>query len=562
MINGKKRVERGSCLAKLPHKSCGSASGLQVFEKSDGSVDGYCFHCNTFVADPYGDKMLAKDIPQPKGKRPKQSQEEIQEEIDAITKLRAVDLSDRRLRGTDLDKFDIKIGTSTKDGKTPILHFYPYRNKGIIVKYKVRVIETKKMWSIGSNEDLDLFGWDEAVASGARRLIITEGELDAVAMVKILEVHTKDQYKEHIPAVCSLINGAGSAGRDLSRLARKINKFFKEVSFSFDDDDAGHKAVIAGMKVFPNATSIELPCKDANACVMKGKTKGAYQAAKWQASKPKNTRLVWGRDIHDAAKKPAEWGLSFPFPTLTEKTRGLRFGETYYFAAGEKMGKSEMVNALGAWFVKEHGLKILLAKPEEANNKSYKMILSKLTSKIFHDPKVKFDEKAYEEGGAMGGKENVCLLNLYQHVGWETLKLDITEAASQGVKLVFIDPITNLTNGMSNSDIDSHLKGVAQEAAAMAMDLDIAILFFCHLNKPVKGALAWDRGGIITTDYFAGSSAMARSCNYALGIQGNKDPEKGLVDVRTLVLLGDREFGEQASIDLFWQRSTGQFKEM
>jgi hypothetical protein len=34
----------GECLVKLPH-SCGSRSGLQVFEKEDGTVDGYCFSC-------------------------------------------------------------------------------------------------------------------------------------------------------------------------------------------------------------------------------------------------------------------------------------------------------------------------------------------------------------------------------------------------------------------------------------------------------------------------------------------------------------------------------------
>ena len=555
-------MERGSCLAKIAHKACGSETGLQVYEKADGSVDGYCWSCNTFVENPYGEEMQAKDVPIPKGKRPRRSPKEIQADIDAITRLKAFDLKDRRLRAADLDEFGIKVGLDTRDGKTPKLHFYPYRRKGVIVKYKVRVIETKQMWSVGSSVDLDLFGWDEAIASGAKRLIITEGELDASAMKKIFAMYTKEEYEHTKPAVVSLINGSSSAAKDLARLASKINKWFKEISFSFDDDDAGHKAVVAGMKVFPHATSIELPCNDANACIMKGKTRGAYQAAKWQASKPKNTRLVWGRDVHDNAKKPAEWGLSFPFPSLTEATRGLRFGETYYFAAGEKMGKSEMVNALAAWFIKEHHLKVLLAKPEEANNKSYKMILSKLTSKIFHDPKVEFDGEAYERGGEMGGKDNLCLLNLYQHVGWETLKLDINEAASLGVKIVMVDPITNLTNGMSNSDVDAHLKGVAMEAAAIAMDLDIAIFFFCHLNKPVKGALAWNRGGIINTEYFAGSSAMARSCNYALGIQGNTDPEAGVMDIRTLVLLADREFGESVEIELYWQRKTGQFTEM
>jgi twinkle protein len=554
-------MEKGSCLDKIGHKACGSNNGLQVYEKSDGSVDGYCYSCNTFVDNPYGDKVLAKDVPKPKGKRPKKSPEEIQAELDAIGKLKAFDLVDRRLRAESLDFFGVKVGLDTRDGKTPKLHFYPYTRDGEVVKYKVRVIETKKMWSVGSCEDLDLFGWEQAVASGARRLIITEGECDAVAMRKILEMHTKEEYQDSIPAVVSLINGSSSAAKDLSRLSRKIGRFFKEVSFSFDADDAGRKAVVEGMKAIPHAKTIELPCKDANDCIIKGKTKGAFKAVTFNAAKPKNTRLVFGRDVHEQAKVPAQWGLSFPWEGLTNKTRGLRFGETYYIAAGEKMGKSEVVNALASHFINEHGLMVLLAKPEEANNKTYKMILSKLTSKVFHDPKVEFDGEAYERGGKVA-KDKLCMLNLYQHVGWDTLKLDIVEAASLGIKVVFIDPITNLTNGMSNSDVDSHLKGVAMEAAAMAMDLDIAIFFFCHLNKPPKGATPWDRGGKITTDYFAGSSAMARSCNYALGLEGNKDPDEGIEDVRSLVLLADREFGESGYTVLFWDRTTHQFAEM
>jgi twinkle protein len=549
----------GTCLDKIAHEACGSSSGLQVYETEGGGVNGYCYACDTFVANPYGEEKLAKDIPKPK--RAKRSAEAIQEEIDAIGKLKAFDLVDRRLRGTALDEFGIKIGLDTRDGKTPKLHFYPYYSGGEVVKYKVRVIETKKMWSIGSNVDLDLFGWEEAIASGAKRLIIVEGELDAPALRTILKMYTKDEYKDAIPAVVSLINGASSAGKDLSRLARKINRFFKQVSFCFDGDDAGQKAVVEAMKAIPHATTIELPCKDANDCILKGKTKGAFKAVTFNAAKPKNTRLVFGRDVHEQAKIPAQWGLSFPFDWLTEKTRGLRPGETYYFAAGEKMGKSEFVNAFAAHFMKEHDMVVMLAKPEEANNKTYKMILSKLVSKVFHDPKIAFDEAAYELG-AKWARDKLIMLNLYQHVGWDSLKLDITEAANLGAKLVIIDPITNLTNGLSNSDVDSHLKMVAQEAAAMAMDLDITIFFFCHLNKPPKGATPWDRGGKITTDFFAGSSAMARSCNYAFGVEGNKDPELGLEDVRRLVLLADREFGESGYVDLFWNRQTTQFAEM
>lgn len=549
----------GQCLDKIPH-SCGTRGGLQVFEREDGTVDGYCYSCSTFVRNPYGKEKQLSDLPK---KRLGLTQEEVDEKLKEIGNLTAIDLRDRRLRKDALDHYGIKVGLSEEDGKTPAFHHYPYTLDGNLRAYKTRLIEGKRMWSVGDQSDVDLFGWEQAIATGARRLVIVEGELDAPALWKIMQMYTKEQYVDNIPAICSLPHGAGSAARDIARLASKIRRHFKQVSLAFDGDEAGQLATEEVCKILPEATVIHLPAKDANECLMKGHGKAAHKAVTFNAQKPKNTRLVWGHEVHEDAKKPAELGLSYPWKALTKATRGLRFGETSYYAAGEKMGKSEIVNAMAAHFIDEHGLKVMVAKPEEANNKTYKMVLSKLTGKVFHDPSREFDEGAYERGGKLA-KDKLCMLNLYQHVDWDTLKGDIIAAASMDVRLVIIDPITNLTNGMSNSDIDSHLKGVAQEAAAMAMDLDIHIMFYCHLNKPPKGATPWDRGGIITTDYFAGSSAMARSCNYAFGLQGNKDPELSEEErnVRHLIMLADREFGEVIDVPLYWDKNTNLFNEM
>ena len=550
----------GQCVAKRSH-SCGSRKGLQIFEREDGKIDGYCFNCSKFVKHPLGAGKTIEDIP--KAQRLTKTKEEVQEEIEEIGTYPVIDLKDRRLRAEALDYFDVKIGLSEQDGKTPALHYYPYTKGGVLVGYKVRLIENKKMWSVGNQRDVDLFGWEQAKATGAKRLIITEGELDAVALRRIFETYTEKKYVDYIPAVVSLPHGAGSAARDMARLYSDIKKYFKEVSLCFDDDEAGRLAVEEVCKIMPGATSINLPCKDANACILEGKGKAAFKAAQFNATKPKNTRLVWGNELHEAAKEKAEWGLSWPWEGMTDYTRGIRFGETYYLAAGEKMGKSEMVNAVGAHLVSEHGLKVMMAKPEESNKKSYKLLVSKVVGKIFHDPKVEFDEAAYEKGGEVI-KDNVCMLNLYQNIDWEVLKGDIHEAVSQGVKAVFIDPVTNFTNGMSTSDANTFLQGMAQEAAAMAKDLDIVIFFFCHLNKVPKGSTPWDRGGKITTDFFAGSSGMARSCNYAIGLEGNKDPELTLGErnMRQLVLLADREYGESGMVKLYWDVKTGLFNEV
>ncbi len=551
----------GICLEKLPHDECGSSNALQVFEGDDGLANGYCFACDSFVRHPYGAPKDAKDIPRTKITK---TPEEIEAEIEEIQSYPVVDLKDRLLRKKNLEYYGIKIGMSQYDGTTPRAHYYPYTKDGKIVRYKCRIIENKMMFSIGHEKDVDLFGWEQALASGAKRLIITEGELDAPSLKGIFDAHTKAEFEEYKPAVCSLPNGAASAKKDLARLAPKIRKHFKEVSFCFDNDEAGEKALADACLVLPEATVITLPAKDANDCVLEGKTKAAFKAAQFNAQKPKNTRLVWLDDVWEDSKKPPEMGISWPWDNVTRLTRGIRKGETYYFGAAPKMGKSEVVNALSAHLIGVHDWKLMLAKPEEANVKTAKLLAGKIASARFHDPSVPFDEKKYDAAGKKLRGQKVCMLDLYQHMGWDTLKADINHAGTVlGVDGVFIDPITNLTNGMNAADANVKLQEIAQELSAMAKDLNIAIFIFCHLKNPDSGPMH-ERGGEVLTGQFAGSRAMGRSCNYMFGLEGNKDPNlpKEERNLRHLVLIEDREFGEVGRTTLFWDEHTTQFNEV
>ena len=271
---------------------------------------------------------------------------------------------------------------------------------------------------------------------------------------------------------------------------------------------------------------------------------------------------MWGSDLHEAGRQEAEWGVSWPWPSLTDLTRGIRTGETYYIGAGVKMGKSEVVNALAAHFITEHKWKVFMAKPEEANRKTYQMVVGKVAGRIFHDPKIEFVYKAYDKASPVVG-DNLCMVNLYQHLGWETLATDIRAAANNGCKAIFIDPITNLTVGLSSGDANEKLIEISVELSAMAKDLDVAIFIFCHLKAPDNGP-PHERGGSVQSYQFSGSRAMMRSCNYMIGIEGDKSPELEEADrnVRTLVVLEDREFGSTGRIPLRWEKTTGLFTEL
>ena len=545
-----------ACIEKLPHE-CGTQDGLQVFE-NDGKYDGWCFSCSTYVPDPYGDR--------PDDYRPAKlirDQRDIDAEMHEISKLPTTPLPDRQLEQFALEYFGVKIGLSELDGVTPCLHYYPYQRAGRIVGYKARIIENKRMWVTGSLKDVDLFGWDKALGTGAKRLYITEGELDTVALYQALKNKSRGTpFAHYDPAVVSLPSGAGSARKVLTDKLQEIRANFKEIVLVFDKDEQGEKATEDALQILPHAQTVTLPGKDANDCVMQGRSMALCNAVLFKAEVPKNTRLVNAKSLFVQAKEEPQMGLSWPWEGLTELTRGIRFGETVYIGAGVKQGKSEIVNTIGAHLMIEHGLKVFMAKPEEANRKTVQMVLGKVAGRFFHDPNIQFDHEAYDEAAKKVG-DKLMLLSLYQHLGWDSLRGDIMAAVAQGAKAVFIDPITNLTNGIASGQANTQLQEIAQELAAMAKDLDIVIYIFCHLKAPESG-VPHERGGKVHSVQFAGSRAMARSCNLMMGLEGNKDPdlEDDQRNMRRLVLLEDREFGASGVINLYWDKKTGLFNEV
>lgn len=442
--------------------------------------------------------------------------------------------------------------------------FFPYGKDGALASYKFRdLIEKKNMWCVGSFKESDLFGWGRAVRTGQKTLYITEGEFDAMALYQILKDRNKNTaYAADNPAVVSVKSGAGAAARDVLANLPQARKHFKEVVIVFDTDEPGRAAADEVARLVPESKVATLPCKDANECLTEGASKAAAAAVLFRAEKPKNTRVVYGSSLREAAMVPPEWGLSWPWAGLTDLTRGIRRGETYYFGAGVKMGKSELVNAIAKHLIVDHGKKVFLVKPEEAMAKSYKMLVGKAAGRIFHDPKIPFDQAAWNRAEPLIG-DNALLCDVYQFVSWEQLKEDIRYVVvNEGIQDVLIDPLTCLTNQMSASEANEKLVALTAEISAMAKDLDFTAYLFCHLKAPSQGE-PHERGGAVLSTQFAGSRAMMRSCNYMIGLRGNKDPELNQIErnTRYLDVLEDREFGSVGTVQLYWDHTTGLFNE-
>lgn len=550
----------GQFIEHLPHEKCGSSDALAVYEE-DGNYHGYCFRCETIVSDPYHDK--------PEGYTPtisSKTPEQVQAEIEFVGRLPCVDVDKRKLRKESLDHFGVKVGLSESDGVTPTVRYFPYHLKdGLIGGYKAKLCAEKRMWWIGSSKDVLPFGWLEALQSGAKTLFITEGEDDAVALLQALKDNAKGGKWEHlVPAVISLKTGAKGVRRDLADLAGDIRSNFGEVVLVFDQDDAGQAAVREALDILPNArVAGTLPAKDANECILKGYVKGLVSAVLFKAEKPKNTRLIDLVDYFAQGRVQPEFGVPWPWEGMTKLTRGLRFGETYYFGAGVKMGKSELVNTLAAHLVVDQNLPICLMKPEEATPWTARHIAGKVAGRIFTDPNKTFDYEAYDKAVAQIKPGFIRCVDIYQDIKWEYARHEIIVAAALGTRAVFIDPITHLTTGLSASEANTHLQEIAQGLSVLAKDLGLMIFMFCHLKAPESGP-DHEHGGKVYSSQFSGSRAMMRSCNAMFGLEGNKDPDLAVEErnMRKLIILEDRAYGATGYISLYWDENTGLFNEV
>jgi len=544
----------GECVEKLPH-TCGSRDGLQVFASSDGTFNGFCFACATYEENPYGEEKPPKFTPS--------DPQQVKEHVRSLIKYPCVSLPERKLKESSLRRFGVRMELSQEDGVTPTLVYFPYGTDTGLSGWKARVLSVKKMWAVGTIKGSQFFGWQQAIKSGSRVLYITEGEFDAVALYQILkDANFGTAYADIEHAVVSLSNGASGAVKQITSNLSLIRKYFEEVVLVFDQDKPGQDAAEAVSRFMSDVKVATLPCKDANQCLIEGASKACKAAVVFKAAKPKNSRIVYGSSLREAARKVPQPGLSWPWLGMTEATRGIRRGETIYIGAGVKMGKSEIVNAIASHIIVEHDLPVYMIKPEEALSKSYKMILGKVAGRIFHDPNIPFDDAAFDAADLQVG-DKAIFQDIYQFGRWEDLKGDIQHVVTvDGVKDVMIDPITCFTNTMSASAANEHLTLIAAEISAMAKDMNFTAYIFCHLKAP--DGTPHERGGKVMSTQFAGSRAMMRSCNYMIGIEGNKDPdlpdtEKNL---RTLRILEDREFGMSVDVPLYWDRKTGLFNEI
>lgn len=528
-----------------PCPDCGSSDALAVYDNGT-----HCFSCDksNFTATEWTDKLVMANNT---GKNM---------DIDYIKNYPSAAMPERGITEDIAKKYGVKVECSETTGM-PEKYFFPYYKDGKIVGYKVRHVNEKKFYSVGNISGAELFG-SQVVGENGKLIIITEGEMDTLAAYQMMKESGKN-YK-----VVSLPSGANVKA---IRENKGFLEGFETIMLNFDKDEVGQKACKDAQEVLSvgKVRVIDLPTKDANELLCSSHRNIEYLQAVNAAKTVKPDSIITVQDAFEEAITLPEYGRKWPWPSLDKLTYGRRGGEGIYVGAGVKVGKTEFLSQMVDHIIFTEDSPVFLAKFEQSAGQTLKAIAGKHDSVNYSNPDnvntkftqedlsnsiKKLDDKVYmfNAGFSSAGEGNL----------WERIKAVLHYmVVDKGVKDIFIDPITQLTDGMEASDTETYLRAFSNEIQALSQELGFFYYIFCHLKSPHTGT-THEEGGRVKSAQFRGSRAMQEKTKFMLGIERNiLADEEGERNTSTFRLLLNSGFGKGGSFDVVYNPETTEYLE-
>lgn len=547
-------------------KGGGDSTGnhLQHWRNTEtGEEWTYCNRCG------HGDKITdanRADLESVRQVHRELSDEERAAILAEAQELPIMELEARGINKSVAERYGVRVGLSAVDRK-PVSYFTPKHKDGMIVAYKIRNLDPKGFYSIGSGSGCDFFGEAQAILGDVwgQKLFVFEDELSAMSGFQALVQGSKSTWK---PACVALPDGSGSAASVFARRAAFVSRF-EEIVVCMDNDEAGEDAVAKIRAMHPKIKVARVPkgltkdgkhIKDANDLLMEGRSLELNNLLRFNAAKesPAGSATV-AECLEDAMKKP-EWGLPYPWKGLTDMTYGIRFGEVISVGGGVSCGKTLLAHEIASFLITNHGIKCGMFMLEETVGNTIKNVAGKSAGITFHKPDAEFDpDLLRREAMKYDGK-----LFLYKNFGqndWADIKQCIRFwVVEHGVKVIFLDNITCMVSHLTATEINSEISTIGAELAGMCQELNFTCFVFSHLNPPKNGA-PHEEGGAVQEAQFTGSRALMRFSQLMIGFERNKQAEGDWKNLSQIRLLKDRNFGQSGTVGTIYNPVTGRLTE-
>lgn len=410
-----------------------------------------------------------------------------------------------------------------------------YDESGALVGQKVRFKGKDFRW-LGSKKPLEVLPFGaHAFPRTGKKLVVTEGELDALAM---------SQVQGNSWPTVSIPTGANPK-TVRKYFAKHLDYFegFNDVILMFDNDEAGREATAAAAEVLSNRAKVaRLPLKDACEMLQAGRAKD-LMSAMWGAKRYQPDGIVDLADIRDQVVREIEWGISWPFPSLTKLTYGIRLGEVYGLGAGTGVGKTDVFTQTMAHLIEEHQEKIGVFALEQEPQETGRRLMGKLAGKPFHKPDGGWTMEELEsawESHAKGGR--VFMYDSFGVADWDAIESKIRYLRdAEGVRYFFLDHLTALAAWQDDERVA--LERIMAEMGGLVKEKPITLFFVSHLATP-EGK-PHEEGGRVTIRHFKGSRAIGFWSHFLFGLERDQQAESlALRHTTTFRVLKDRYTGQ------------------
>ena len=408
-----------------------------------------------------------------------------------------------------------------------------YRVNGVVVAQKVRW-PNKDFRFLGNTREAGLYGqnlWRE----GAKRIVITEGEIDALSV---------SQAQGNKYPVVSVPNGAQGAKKSLS-LQLKYLLTFEEIILFFDNDEPGVKATQECALLFPpgkcKIAKLHPQYKDANDALKAGDT-GAIIEAIFGAKVFRPDGVLTVADVRAAALADPEAGYPWFLEQLNKTTYGRRPSEVYALGAGTGVGKSDFFAQQMMHDVVHLQQPVAAFMLEQGPAETLQRVCGKMEGKTFHVPDGSWaKEDLIAAIDKLDGSGKFYMYDSFGATDWEVVASTIRFLAhSEGVVLFYVDHLTALA--AAEDDERTGLERIMSEMASLAKELKIIIHFISHLATP--DGTPHEEGGRVTIRQFKGSRAIGYWSHFMFGMERNQQHDNpALRQITTFRVLKDRKTG-------------------
>jgi twinkle protein len=357
-----------------------------------------------------------------------------------------------------------KIGTDNKGWIT-----IPIYKDNELIDYKFRNYKEKMFHRVDKSETWVINEAGLASAAETKKLIITEGEFDAMAVWQM--------------GFNSVISGTGGAQEKGAAWINRIPHEVEKIYINYDNDEPGKKAAIelAERIGIERCYNVLLPQKDANDFIKAGGTAEQYKKILDNAPKFNIEGVIRVSDVLDDIRKNKVERIKTHLDRFNLSTnQGIPKKSLVVLSGRTGVGKSSMLMNFMVHHTSEKGGRIpcLLISLEN----DIKFTLKRILEIKWGRPLGQFTDKTWEEV-----REEMPKCPLYIDVSGKTTNFEavdkLVDQAKRlyGVEIVGFDHIHYVLDGRYN---------VTQEVAAMTknfklltMEKDVIVYLISHIRK-------------------------------------------------------------------------------